>query len=147
MNFGPPEHVYVENDWHDGPLTGVADVAGVPHRFARRWVEADDDYATDFLIWPISPEELLLEQERWRIFVAWHRRYDAREVDTSTHPGRGGIDARWDYLDTSLHNRYLPPPEGARRAALALVRFDRVERFADSGPDYALRWSINQQED
>ena len=31
--FGPPERVYVENDWWDGPRGGIADIQGVPHRF------------------------------------------------------------------------------------------------------------------
>ena len=145
MTFGPPERVYVEHDRYDGPLTGIADVAGVPHRFARRWTEADDDHATDFFIWPIAPEELQLEQERWRIFVAWNRRYEAGEADVSTHPGRGGIDVRWDHLDAILRDRYLPPADGVRRATLELVRIDRVERFADSGPDYALRWAVLEE--
>lgn len=34
--FGPPEKVYVENDWYDGPRARVADIDGVPHRFSLR---------------------------------------------------------------------------------------------------------------
>ena len=37
--FGPAEHVYVENEWYDGPRAGIADVNGKPGEVIA--VEAD----------------------------------------------------------------------------------------------------------
>ncbi|MDR0212592.1 MAG: hypothetical protein LBJ15_01145 [Comamonas sp.] len=66
-NHSVLEAVHVENAWWDAPRAGIADIAGQPHRF----VASSDIDAPEviFHIWPISPEELLLEQEQWQIFV------------------------------------------------------------------------------
>jgi hypothetical protein len=49
-NFGPPEHVYVEQDWYDGPRAGIADVHGLPHRFESIFDESQDDYSNIVLL-------------------------------------------------------------------------------------------------
>ena len=67
--FGPPETVYVENEWYDGPRAGIADVNGVPHRYVSLFDEVEDEYLDIFLIWPVDRQELDLEIEQWRIFV------------------------------------------------------------------------------
>jgi hypothetical protein len=33
ITYGPPERVYVENEWYDGPRAGVPNINGMPHRF------------------------------------------------------------------------------------------------------------------
>jgi hypothetical protein len=77
LTFGPPGDVYVENEWYDGPRAGIADVNGLPHRFASQWDEASDEYLDTFLVWPVAPAELALEQEQWAIFVSWNDQYEA----------------------------------------------------------------------
>ena len=56
--FGPPETVYVENDWYDGPRAGVSDINGVPHRFKSLFDEKEDEYLATFLVWPIDEAAL-----------------------------------------------------------------------------------------
>lgn len=140
--FGPAGHVHVEHEWFDGPVGGVADIDGIPHRFLRRFDLAADDHATDFFIWPITPEDLQLERAHWLIFVAWNRRYEAGEEDVSTHPGNGGRETLWGQLEEALRTGRSRPPADARRARVLMVRMDRDERYAETGPDYALRWRI-----
>jgi hypothetical protein len=94
--FGPAEHVHVENEWYDGPRAGIADVGGLPHRFASQWDDDEEDYLGTFLVWPVAPAELALEREQWAIFVAWNDRYEAGAVRTDSHPGHVGTNPRWD---------------------------------------------------
>ncbi len=113
--FGPPERVYVESDWYDGPRAGVADVDGAPHRFKALFDETDDDYLGTFLVWPINHEDLALEIEQWRIFVEWNTRYEADLATVASHPGHGGVSRRYDEIDATLRasRKKSPPTLGA----------------------------------
>ena len=141
-DFGPPERVYVENDWYDGPIAGVADVWGVPHRFKMKFDEVEDEYLSTYLVWPIDRHILELEIEQWQVFIAWNDLYEAGEASTDSHPGHGGLHQRWDELQALLHSdRELVPIE-ALEAQLKLERIDRDRRYDASGPDYRLRWKL-----
>ena len=138
--YGPPEKVYVELDYYDGPRGGVADFGGIPHRFGSLFGETEDDYSGTFLIWPIDPEMLALEVEQWRIFTAWNALYEAGKVGTETHPGHGGLDARWDELDRLLQAGRSEVPADARKARVEFVPLDAA-RYAPEGPAYQARWA------
>jgi hypothetical protein len=140
--FGPPERVYVEIEWYDGPRAGVADIDGVPHRFKSLFDEADDDYLGTFLVWPIDATALELEIEQWRIFVAWNASYESGAASVETHPGHGGVDRRWDEIEAKLRASRESAPPDARRARAAVESIDREARYEPRGPDYMLRWRI-----
>jgi hypothetical protein len=140
--YGPPEHVYVENDWYDGPRAGVANINGRAHRFVSQFDEAEDEYMGTFLVWPIEEVELLLEQEQWRIFVNWNERYEAGLSGVESHPGHGGVNDRWDELNSMLKAVRSQVPESARRARAQLVPVERAERYIASGPSYQLAWKL-----
>lgn len=140
--FGPPERVYVENDWYDGPLAGVADINGVPHRFKSIFNKEDDQFSGTFNVWPISEDMFALEVERWNLFVAWNALCESGHADTDSHPGHGGRDARWDEIDVLLKHDRDGIPTGARRAIFQFTRINREERYASSGPDHMLSWQI-----
>jgi hypothetical protein len=140
--LGPPEHVYVENEWYDGPRAGVANVNGQPHRFVSQFDEEEDEYLGTFLVWPIDEDELALEREQWQIFVTWNELYESGATSTATHPGHLGTNARWDQLSSLLKVARLSVPPNARRARDQLVRIEREPRYAASGPDYQLSWCI-----
>ena len=36
------------------------------------------------------------EREQWAIFVDWNARYEAGVATPGSHPGHGGVDARYD---------------------------------------------------
>jgi hypothetical protein len=142
--YGPPERVYVENEWYDGPRAGIADVAGAPHRFKSLFDEAADEYLGTFLIWPIDQGIVALEVEQWRIFVEWNAMYEAGLVSSDSHPGHGGLHKRWNELQTLLeHNRSEVPPN-AKRALAQMTFIDQESRYAPSGPAYMLGWRILQ---
>jgi hypothetical protein len=140
--YGPPEDVLVENDWYDGPRAGVATVNGQPHRFVSQWDGEEDEYVGTFLVWPINADEVALEQEQWRIFVDWNEQYEAGKVDTTTHPGHPGANARWEEIALQLAKRRETVPPGARRAKAHMVHLEREQRYAPSGPAYQLSWKM-----
>lgn len=140
--YGPPQRVYVENDWYDGPRAGVADLCGKPHRFVSLFDELEDEYTGTFLVWPIDDSELVLEQEQWEIFVSWNEQYEAGQVGTETHPGHSGTNKRWDEINTLLATRRESPPIDARHARAQMVPLQDRHRYESSGPAYQLSWVL-----
>lgn len=140
--YGPPERVYVENEWYDGPRSGVADINGAPHRFQSLFDETDDEYLGTFMVWPIDETSLSLEIEQWRIFVEWNALYEAGKVATDLHPGQGGINPRWDELEVLLKRSRSDIPVDAKKALAVFERVEQTNRYEPSGPDYKLRWRI-----
>lgn len=53
LQYGPPEHVFVENEWYDSPRVGIANVNGLLHRYVLQWDEHGDEYLGTFLVWPV----------------------------------------------------------------------------------------------
>jgi len=141
-NYGPPERVYVENEWYDGPRAGVADIGGIPHRFKSLFDEEEDQYLGSFVVWPIEQEVVALEQEQWGIFAEWNALYEAGQVGTESHPGNGGKSARWDEIEILLKTSRAEVPAFARRAVAELTHIDREVRYASSGPAYMLSWRL-----
>ena len=139
-SYGPPEHVFVENEWYDGPRAGVANVGGRPHRFVSRWDEEADDYLGTFLAWPIEADEAALEQEQWQIFVHWNDQYEAGVVGSDSHPGHPGANKRWDEIASQLAAQRMSVPPFARRAKAQMLPFEQLPRYALSGPSYQLAW-------
>ena len=142
MQASRPEHVHVENAWYDGPVAGVADIGGQPHRFMLMHGESSAAGDPIYRVWPIDAAELDLEQEQWALFVQWHECYETGRADTSSHPGHGGIDARWDELQAVLTDarQHIPPHAG--QATATLVRLGDAPRYSISGPDYQMRWTL-----
>lgn len=141
-DFGPPEHVYVENEWYDGPRAGIADVDGKPHRFVSQFDEDEEVYLGTFLLWPTEAEELMLEQEQWQIFVRWNVEYEAGRATSKSHPGSPGNDERWSEINSLLKARRESTPSDAKRAKAKMVPFERNQRYAVSGPCYQLSWML-----
>ena len=142
IEYGPPEKVYVENEWYDGPRAGIADISGIPHRFKSLFDEGDDEYLGTFMVWPIDRWVFDLEIEQWQIFVEWNALYDSGQADTGSHPGRGQINARWDEIGTLLKKSRSDVPTSAKRARAQMSNIDQQVRYAPSEPNYALCWSI-----
>ena len=65
----PFEKVYAVYRYHDGPVSGVADLDGKPHFFEKSWDEDSDDYGTTFSIAPISEDVLKLVIEDWEMWL------------------------------------------------------------------------------
>lgn len=136
------ERVYVELEWYDGPRAGIADIHGVPHRFKSNNDDTDDDPLGTFSVRVVEPAVLAKEQEQWRIFVAWSRRYEAGDSAASEHPGVGGVDPRYDALERELAHDRNASQATVRQARAEKEWLDRDERYAEDGPDYRMRWTF-----
>ncbi|MGW4533082.1 hypothetical protein ACWEOI_19245 [Nocardia sp. NPDC004340] len=131
------ERVHVESARCDWPREGLADIDGQPHYFEGwKFARVDDGY--EFNVWPAIEEAVTWELERWEIFVRWDRRYVAGEIGVDTHPGHGGIDARYDEL-TELLTPYRQVPANARKL-MAEMRFEKADRYRIGGTDMWFRW-------
>lgn len=144
--YGPPERVYVELDWYDGPREGIANYNGAPHRFRSLFDEANDEYLDRYLVFPIDSQMLELEKEQWQIFVEWNDRYEKGTETTASHPGHGGINPRWDELESLLTKSRNDVPENAKTVSARFQRIDRERRYDESGPDYMLCWHVNSDD-
>ena len=142
IQYGPPEPVFVENEWYDGPRAGVASVNGLPHRFVSQWDEQEDDYLGTLLVWPVEAEELSLEQEQWQIFVEWNDQYEAGAASTEIHPRQPGANKRWEEIEAQLAVLRASTRENAMRARAQMVPFGRERRYERSGPGYQMAWSL-----
>lgn len=131
------ERVYVELAGYDGPRAGLADIEGMPHYFqGYDWDDAEE--ADEYSVWLASDAAVELEREQWAIFARWNERHEAGRVGLETHPGQGGIDARYDELALLLMP-YRQVPDHARRL-LGEVRFDAGARYRAEGLDYWFLW-------
>jgi hypothetical protein len=140
-NYGPPERVYVEKEWYDGPRAGIADIGGAPHRFISPFLETRDDDPDIFLVWPVDQIQLELEIEQSAIFVEWNSRYEAGEAGTDSHPEHGGVNARWDEIEILLRSARTEVPPTARRALAQMVSTG-TGRYSVNGPAYQLSWLL-----
>ena len=133
------EKVYVENEWYDGPRKGIADYRGKPHRFIAKY-ENEKGYLDVFSLFPIPQAELDLEVEQWKIFVEWNYKYESGESDVDSHPGNGGISARYDEIDQLLEPNRNRAPESSITVKANFVSIDRDNRYEETGPDYGVIW-------
>ncbi|MFF3918418.1 hypothetical protein ACFYZB_34020 [Streptomyces sp. NPDC001852] len=131
------ERVYVELEWYDGPRLGLADVDGKPHYFQNDDYDHADE-ANEYRVWPADEAAVELEREQWAIFARWNQRYEAGTVTSESHPGHGGIDARYDEL-TLLLAPHRQAPDDARRL-VGELRLDAGARYRVEGLDYWFRW-------
>jgi len=134
------EPVYIELDWYDGPQAGLANVAGAPHYFHTvHYAAGDGEPDDEYFVWPASEATLAWEREQWAIFVDWNTRYEAGVATPGSHPGHGGVDARYDEL-TALLGPHRLVAVGARRLAAEWRWLTGPTRYHVDGVDYRVRW-------
>lgn len=114
----PFERVYSTPDWYDGPVSGVADYQGRPHRFSRRWSEGDEPEIYD--LEPVSERERDLEVQLWAHWIRWLDAFHAGHTSRATHPCLPeDLDAQ-RALETELAG--LAPSTGVSVVATATFR-------------------------
>ncbi|MGW7611109.1 hypothetical protein ACWGKW_28355 [Streptomyces sp. NPDC054766] len=131
------ERAHVELEWYDGPRAGLADIGGKPHYF-QSYDYALADEADEYSVWPASEAAVKWEREQWAIFARWDQRYLAGTVALESHPGEGGVDARYDEL-VLLLAPHRQAPDTAQRL-VGELRFDAGARYRVDGLDYWFRW-------
>ena len=98
------EKVYMVWDIYDGARTGLSNYKSSPHYFSC----VIEDYLSDkFELYPIRKEFLIMATEQWEIFQHWELRFHSGIENLKNHPGRGGVNRRYDELEISL-KREIP---------------------------------------
>ena len=80
------EKVHTVNDYWDGPLIGVADYKGKPHRFELIFDENEDDYSTEYELQQISETEFKLIIQSWNLWIKWKNKKDRTKDEQNSHP-------------------------------------------------------------
>jgi hypothetical protein len=99
------ERVYSVTNYYDGPKEGFADYGGHPHHYLYVWDEVKDDYAGTFTLARLDADTMELALEQWNFWRKWEAAFRRGSVPHNTHPGFGGIDARYDHLKAALTSR------------------------------------------
>ncbi len=112
----PFEKVYTMTDWYDGPRSGVADFDGKPHLYMSEWDDRADDYASTFVLSPISPEVFQLALEDWATWRRWETAFHEGRATLDTHPALPEDRARHEQLKPILEERLVIDPARQLRA-------------------------------
>ena len=80
------EKVHTVNDYWDGPVEGVADYQGKPHKFNLLFDENEDDYSTDYELQKISTKEFDLIILSWSLWIKWKNKKDKTKEEIDSHP-------------------------------------------------------------
>ncbi|MFE7266529.1 hypothetical protein ACFU9B_31350 [Streptomyces sp. NPDC057592] len=123
------------------PTGQYSSCSGAAHYFQN------DDYAdingaAEYRVWPASVEALALEREQWAIYARWNERHEARTSAPDSHPGIGGIDARYDELNALLASHRQAPADARRLVAQWQFVADR--RYQVEGVNCWVRWRPGQ---
>ncbi len=109
------DHVLTINDYHDRPILGVAEVAGVPHIYELEFDNIADEYGDVYLVSPVNQDLLSLILEDWAIWQRWYAAYNRKEVSIETHPSLPEDFQRHNYLKTAIADRFHADRERAMR--------------------------------
>ena len=129
------EHVHVEGNWYDGPLSGIANMQGKPHYFA---VDHAGPLHDAYLVWPVEPAILELEKTNYEMFVEWWNRFERGEAELSAHPMHSATDSAYNKQKEQLL-RHRQPPADARKMLAEWQVVDQP-RYAREGPNYLMKW-------
>ena len=80
------EKVHTVNDYWDGPIEGVADFRGKPHKFKLLFDENEDDYSTDYELQKISTKEFDLILQSWSLWIKWNDKKNKTKEEFDSHP-------------------------------------------------------------
>jgi hypothetical protein len=83
---GKWDHVHTVDDYHDGPIRGVADLNGKPHAYECDFDEAKDDWTTTFSLTPIDEETFAMVKAKNVLWLRWREAFDRGETKIDTHP-------------------------------------------------------------
>jgi hypothetical protein len=110
------ETIYTMTDYHDGPVAGVADFRGAPHRYQAEWIEGEQEFGDWYTLTPIDEQTLGLALEEWRIWLRWRVAFDRGSTSQATHPALPEDRPRWEALQPLLSNGFAALQDRAFKA-------------------------------
>ena len=111
MARGCWEKIHTVGDYHDGPISGVADLDGVPHVFEKQFSEEKDDFVDRYLVMAIDQELFSLIMKSWSIWLRWRTAFDQGKTTLKTHPVLPEDQERYQELKQAIGDREKPHPE------------------------------------
>jgi hypothetical protein len=102
--------------YYDGPLSGIAELDGVPHFYESEGADRDLD-ADVFMLSPVPAEVLALALEDWQIWRRWEEAFHRGQATTETHPALPNDRARHDEILKLLAGRARVDPSNPIRAS------------------------------
>lgn len=130
------ETVYTVNDYFDGPRNGVASYRGVPHAYQCEWDDGADEWGAEFLLTPISPEQLSAAEELWSIWQRYLAKFRQGELGLGDqHPALASDQARYEQLHAVV-KQALQVDE-----AIALRAVPEFRRMHENYDAFEVRWT------
>lgn len=114
MTRGHWEKIHTIGNYWDGPLTGVADLDGVPHLFEKQFSEEEDEYIDRYLVMAIDQELLSLIMDAWSVWLRWRTAFDQGKTTLSTHPVLPEDRERYRALKQAIGDREKLHPDRSR---------------------------------
>jgi len=106
------EIVHAVTDYWDGPVEGIADFCGRPHRFQCRYDAAAEEYSAVFELRPLDEETFRLALEDWSIWLRWEAAFRRGEATLDSHPALPPDRAHHEELRAKLDERLRGPAAG-----------------------------------
>ncbi len=106
------EAVHTVTDYWDGPVEGIADFCGRPHRFQCRYDAEAEEYSKVFELRPLDEETFRLALEDWSIWLRWEAAFRHGEASLDSHPALPADRGRHDELKATLDERLRGPAAG-----------------------------------
>src|SRR5262245_11670603 len=80
------ERVHSVTDYVDGPIGGVADFNGTPHRYDAEFDDLNGEYSSVFRLKELPQDLFHLLMEDWEIWRRWETAFHAGQTTKETHP-------------------------------------------------------------
>lgn len=134
------ETAYAVYNYHDGPLSGVADFQGTPHTFKNAYFDEDADRWSDvFLLRPIDPQVFAWALEYMQIRRRWSQARDRGEAPLDGHAALHQDRLRSRELAELLRGRRSVDETNATHRARG--RFERVEGLGTTAQCH-VQWTL-----
>ena len=80
------ERVHTVQNYWDGPIEGVADYLGVPHKYKLLFDENNNDYSAYYELKQISAKEFDLTLQSWSLWIKWNGKKHKTKEEFNSHP-------------------------------------------------------------
>jgi hypothetical protein len=137
------ERVHTIWDYYDGPRSGIADYAGVPHYYLSEFDEEKDEYTDTFLLRQIDDATFQLILKQWKIWRIWELAFHSGQRDKSSHPALPGQDETYAQLGIEIRSEIdtlATDPVVARAVFRALP--DQTELPKGVSRELQVEWTL-----
>jgi hypothetical protein len=133
------DKVHTIAHYNDGPRLGIADFEGRPHLYKADRRDGEDEYASIFVLSPLSDEVFRLAMEDWGIRRSWQAAFLEGLTTRETQPALPEDQDRHKQLVALIGNRLVIDPARSLRAR-AEFRIEDPTWRGRGFPPLEVRW-------